>query len=232
MAQTILVVDDERAIRKALQDILAFEGYKVEEATDGQEAWKLIEEHNYDCVISDIKMPKMDGIELLMKVQQIKPELPFVLIRRTEDGKAHSGQVSFPGGRMDTTDPDLQYTAMRELEEEVGVTSSSIQLLGALSPLYIPVSNFHVYPFVGFSQQQPVFQLSEQEVSKLLIVSLNDLFHTSRKTKASVTSPAEPNFKRIVNAYQLNDGSIIWGATAMILAELETIFAEITSSIK
>ncbi len=80
MAQTILVVDDERAIRKALQDILAFEGYKVEEATDGQEAWKLIEEHNYDCVISDIKMPKMDGIELLMKVQQIKPELPFVMI--------------------------------------------------------------------------------------------------------------------------------------------------------
>ncbi len=158
--------------------------------------------------------------------------LHIVLIRRTEDGKAHSGQVSFPGGRMDTTDPDLQYTAMRELEEEVGVTSSSIQLLGALSPLYIPVSNFHVYPFVGFSQQQPVFQLSEQEVSKLLIVSLNDLFHTSRKTKASVTSPAEPNFKRIVNAYQLNDGSIIWGATAMILAELETIFAEITSSIK
>lgn len=158
--------------------------------------------------------------------------LHIVLIRRTEDGKAHSGQVSFPGGRMDTTDPDLQYTAMRELEEEVGVTSSSIQLLGALSPLYIPVSNFHVYPFVGFSQQQPVFQLSEQEVSKLLIVSLNDLFHTSRKTKASVTSPADPNFKRIVNAYQLNDGSIIWGATAMILAELETIFAEITSSIK
>ena len=158
--------------------------------------------------------------------------LHIVLIRRTEDGKAHSGQVSFPGGRMDATDPDLQYTAMRELEEEVGVTSSSIQLLGALSPLYIPVSNFHVYPFVGFSQQQPVFQLSEQEVSKLLIVSLNDLFHNSRKTKASVTSPADPNFKRIVNAYQLNDGSIIWGATAMILAELETIFAEITSSIK
>lgn len=158
--------------------------------------------------------------------------LHIVLIRRTEDGKAHSGQVSFPGGRMDTTDPDLQYTAMRELEEEVGVTSSSIQLLGALSPLYIPVSNFHVYPFVGFSQQKPVFQLSEQEVSKLLIVSLNDLFHTSRKTKASVTSPADPNFKRIVNAYQLNDCSIIWGATAMILAELETIFAEITSSIK
>lgn len=153
--------------------------------------------------------------------------LHIVLIRRTEDCKAHSGQVSFPGGRMDTTDPDLQYTAMRELEEEVGVTSSSIQLLGALSPLYIPVSNFHVYPFVGFSQQQPVFQLSEQEVSKLLIVSLNDLFHTSRKTKASVTSPADPNFKRIVNAYQLNDGSIIWGATAMILSELETLLSEI-----
>jgi len=80
MAQTILVVDDERAIRKALQDILAFEGYKVEEAADGQEALKLIEEHSYDCVICDIKMPKIDGIELLMKVQQIKPELPFVVI--------------------------------------------------------------------------------------------------------------------------------------------------------
>lgn len=157
----------------------------------------------------------------------IDDALHIVLIRRTEDGKAHSGQVSFPGGRMDATDPDLLFTAMRELEEEVGVSSNGIQVLGALSPLYIPVSNFHVFPYVAFSKEFPYFQLSEQEVSTVLTVPLRELFQASSKTKATVTSPADPLFKRTVNAYQLKDGTIIWGATAMILSELESLLNEI-----
>ena len=80
MAQTILVIDDEKAIRKALNEILSFEGFNVDEAADGAEGIKKIEENTYDCILCDIKMPKMDGIEVLQKAQELKPDVPFIVI--------------------------------------------------------------------------------------------------------------------------------------------------------
>ncbi len=76
----ILIVDDERAIRSTLKEILLYEKYDISEAEHGEEAYQKIETNHYDVVISDIKMPKLDGMELLEKVQQIKPELPFIMI--------------------------------------------------------------------------------------------------------------------------------------------------------
>lgn len=80
MSQSILVIDDEKAIRKTLTEILNFEGFTVDEAADGVEAIKKIKEQNYDCIICDIKMPKMDGIEVLDQTRQIKPDIPFIVI--------------------------------------------------------------------------------------------------------------------------------------------------------
>jgi two-component system nitrogen regulation response regulator NtrX len=80
MAQTILIVDDEKAIRKALTEILNFEGFAVEEAADGEEAIKKIKENNYDCILCDIKMPKKDGLEVLLATKEEKPDIPFIVI--------------------------------------------------------------------------------------------------------------------------------------------------------
>ena len=80
MSQTILVIDDEKAIRKALNEILSFEGFKVDEAADGAEGIRKIEEQAYDCIICDIKMPKVDGIEVLQKAQELRPDVPFIVI--------------------------------------------------------------------------------------------------------------------------------------------------------
>jgi len=80
MAQSILVIDDERAIRKALTEILTFEGYTVDEAADGAEGAKKIKEGNYDCILCDVKMPKMDGMEVLQLSKQEKPDTPFIVI--------------------------------------------------------------------------------------------------------------------------------------------------------
>ncbi|MEI8278855.1 MAG: sigma-54 dependent transcriptional regulator [Bacteroidota bacterium] len=80
MSQTILVVDDERAIRKTLAEILTFEGFVVDEAADGTEAVAKIKDNNYDCILCDIKMPKMDGIEVLDFAKQEKPDIPFIVI--------------------------------------------------------------------------------------------------------------------------------------------------------
>ena len=80
MPQSILVIDDEQAIRKALKEILSFEGFTVDEAADGVEGLKKIKEGSHDCILCDIKMPKMDGLEVLTAAREAKPDTPFILI--------------------------------------------------------------------------------------------------------------------------------------------------------
>lgn len=78
--QKILVIDDERAIRNVLKDILTNEGFHVEEAADGEEGWKKFQANNYDLVLCDIKMPKMDGLEFLQQATAAKQDIPIIMI--------------------------------------------------------------------------------------------------------------------------------------------------------
>lgn len=159
----------------------------------------------------------------------VNNHLHVLLMKRREDNTAHSGQVSFPGGRYEQQDADYKATALREANEEVGIQSADVEILAPLTPLYIPVSNFNVYPFLGYCAQPPVYSLSHHEVSYVVEVPLSELYHPATKTTADVLSPAANEVIRNVNAYQLQDGTIIWGATAMILSEIEAIFISATS---
>jgi len=76
----ILIIDDEKAIRKTLTEILSFEGYKLDEAADGEEGLKKFKEKSYDVVLCDIKMPKIDGIEFLQKAGETNPDIPIIMI--------------------------------------------------------------------------------------------------------------------------------------------------------
>ena len=76
----ILIIDDEKAIRKTLSEILSFEGYKIDEAGDGEEGLKKFRDKNYDVVLCDIKMPKIDGIEFLQKAGEINNDVPVIMI--------------------------------------------------------------------------------------------------------------------------------------------------------
>ena len=76
----ILIIDDEKAIRKALTEILSAEGYKTEEAGDGEEGLKKFKERSYDVVLCDIKMPKLDGIEFLQKATESNADVPVIMI--------------------------------------------------------------------------------------------------------------------------------------------------------
>lgn len=76
----VLIIDDERAIRRALREILEYEKYKIDEAEDGLNALDLLQKGSYDLIFSDIKMPKMDGLELLAKIQELHPETPIIMI--------------------------------------------------------------------------------------------------------------------------------------------------------
>jgi 8-oxo-dGTP pyrophosphatase MutT (NUDIX family) len=163
---------------------------------------------------------------VLCLLYQHDNHLHVLLMKRREDKGAHSAQVSFPGGRHEPEDADLLTTALREANEEVGIDPVQITILGALTPLYIPVSNFNVFPYVGYVHERPQFSLSESEVSYLIETPLHDLLHDGRKTTTDVSSPAFPGLIRNVKAYRLDDGTIIWGATAMIISELEALLKE------
>lgn len=76
----ILIIDDERAIRKTLGEILSYEGFKIDEAADGEEGWKFFQEKVYDAVLCDIKMPRMDGLEFLSKATEKNPDVPVIMI--------------------------------------------------------------------------------------------------------------------------------------------------------
>ena len=77
---SVLIIDDEKAIRKTLSEILSFEGYKIEEAADGEEGLKKFREKTWDVVLCDIKMPKIDGLDFLQKAVEINPDVPIIMI--------------------------------------------------------------------------------------------------------------------------------------------------------
>lgn len=144
----------------------------------------------------------------------------LVLIERQSHNPddRHRGQISFPGGRYETGDGHIRNTALREAEEEVGVDASTVQVLGELSELYIPVSNFMVNPFVGWVDYQPSFRPEEAEVKSVLEVPFNLLRHprTIRTTDMKIS---EQIILQKVPYFDV-DGKVVWGATAMILSEL------------
>ena len=141
-----------------------------------------------------------------------------ILIQRTEyDGK-HSGQISFPGGKKDPVDNDLQETAKRECLEEIGVNLSSSEYLGKLSQVYIPVSGFLVEPHVFYYQEQPSFIHQEREVAHVFTISLDELLAEDVIGEMKVTTENKL-VKMKVPCFTIRDKQI-WGATALILNEL------------
>lgn len=90
----------------------------------------------------------------------------IVFIERSDDGHVHSGQIAFPGGKKDESDISLKETALRETFEETGVGHEQISVLGELTPLYIPPSNFLVTPFVSICNHIPAFEKNDFEVKK------------------------------------------------------------------
>jgi 8-oxo-dGTP pyrophosphatase MutT (NUDIX family) len=139
--------------------------------------------------------------------------------RHHYEGK-HSGQISFPGGKKEEQDAHLLATAFRETYEEIGVQQKSIELIAPLSPLYIPVSNFFVQPYLGYMSSLPNFILNEREVKSIVKFPLQSLNNPSLiKTKKI---EASSGLFLTVPAYQL-DEHIIWGATAMMLKEIGEI---------
>ncbi len=150
-------------------------------------------------------------------------ETKFVLILRKTYKGVHSNQVGFPGGRVEVNDRDLEHTALRETEEEVGIPQQEVEVVRGLSRLYIPPSNFWVHPFMGIMKKTPILVPQEDEVEAVLEINLKDFMSDSCLTKEILSTSYAKEIE--VPAFILS-GHVVWGATAMMLSEMKDILKQ------
>jgi 8-oxo-dGTP pyrophosphatase MutT (NUDIX family) len=147
--------------------------------------------------------------------EQGQPNTVFIQ-RPVYDG-VHSGQISFPGGRYEDTDSDLMHTALREAREEIGIDVAQVEVIGKLTDLYIPPSNFLVCPFLAVAERRPVFRCDPSEVAAIIEIGLPALFLNENRKVATIQLDLVHHVQ--VPCFTIN-GHTIWGATAMIISEL------------
>ena len=163
--------------------------------------------------------PRRGGVLVLFYPHNGALHLPLIL-RPTYDG-VHSGQVGFPGGGHEALDADLTATALREAYEEVGIPAGAVEILGALSKLYIQPSNYEVYPTVGWMAERPPFRIDPYEVALLLEVPLAEFQNPANRYEEMWNLRG----RQVRVPYFHIQGQTIWGATAMILSELMALAA-------
>ncbi len=168
--------------------------------------------------LNEIKGYKESSVCILL--YKDKNTIYFPLIERVVYAGVHSGQIALPGGKKDEEDVDLVQTALRELEEEIGISHTNIEVVGKLTQVYIPPSNFLVNPIVAISHQIPEFILNPTEVQSVIPFSLNELLDDTIVKQTMIE--LEKGLK-IKTPYFDVRGKVLWGATAMILNELKHI---------
>jgi 8-oxo-dGTP pyrophosphatase MutT (NUDIX family) len=145
--------------------------------------------------------------------------LPLIL-RPKYDG-VHAGQMAFPGGRYETIDRDLTQTALREAQEEIGIKAADVVILGPLTEIYIPPSNFLALPVIGYLPYRPDFYPDSREVDTVFEVNINEM------TDKTIINTMTLNIKgaAIQAPYYEIQKNKIWGATAVMISELLDVMA-------
>jgi 8-oxo-dGTP pyrophosphatase MutT (NUDIX family) len=165
--------------------------------------------------------PRLSAVMLILYPEDGTIHVPLI-IRNVYDG-VHSGQIGLPGGKSEEFDQNIRQTAIRETKEEINVQINEDDILGPLSELYVPVSNFVIHPFIAWLDHKPEFTPEPSEVQKILEVSLNHLQNPVNvqerffKTRSghSIKAPGIP----------IQD-EFLWGATAMIVSEFLAILQD------
>ena len=155
---------------------------------------------------------------VLILLYPIKNKWHFFLTKRTNTVEHHKGQISLPGGMLEKGESHKE-AAIRETFEELGVQSEDINIIGPLTPLYIPISNFKIFPFVGWINSTPDLKIQSKEVSKVFSPSILSLMDPqTKKVKDSILLGQKVK----IPFFNLKN-EVVWGATSMMLSEFKHI---------
>ncbi len=149
--------------------------------------------------------------------------LHFTLTVRGTGLRNHTGQVSLPGGRVDAGE-SFEDAALREAQEEIGVDPRTVELLGRLTPLHIPVSGYLLHPIVGFTAMRPAFQRAEWEVARIVEAPVTLLVDAAIVKRERRTRVVHGQTLEVDVPFYDIDGEKVWGATAMVLAEFSALY--------
>ncbi|MDP9316706.1 MAG: CoA pyrophosphatase [Chloroflexota bacterium] len=162
----------------------------------------------------DAPPPRIGAVLLLLYPHNDALYLPLTV--RTAALRTHSGEISLPGGRYDEADGDLSRTALREAWEELGIPPAKVTLWTQLTPVWIPVSNFQITPYVGWADHRPAFASSAAEVAELIEVPL-DLLRQPETIRSEIR---ELRGNHMYIPFFAVGEHKVWGATALVLAEV------------
>lgn len=203
----------------SVEDILKL---KILDKIPGAEAHQLMAPVNR--VIDPNQIPGKENFResaVALIITEVKGSLHSVLIQRPEYDGVHSKQIALPGGKRDLEDFDLEATARRETHEEINLRPERLELINSLSPIYIPVSQFKVQPFVFYAQELDELIPEEREVDEILIYPITELLDSKNIRKQDMVF--SNNFKQKDVPYFSIQNKVVWGATAMILSEFRHI---------
>lgn len=150
-----------------------------------------------------------------------------VILRPAYDG-VHSGQIAFPGGRYELSDENLIRTALREAQEEIGLRLTDVKILGSLTELFIPPSNFYVLPVIATMPYRPDFYPDAREVEDIFEIKLDEI----SSSKIVGHSDIQVRGESVHAPHYEVQGYKIWGATAMMISELLTVINAVDTSAK
>lgn len=170
----------------------------------------------YDQVLE--KNPKFAAVNIVLYLKDNEWHFPLI-VRSTNERDRHSGQISLPGGKREELDKDFAETAIRETSEEIGIEKHYVRIIRELSPIYIPPSNFYVYPFISYTKKNPEFILQQSEAVEVIEFSITSFLNLPDSPEIMALPGAGGHEVPVINF----NGYIIWGATAMILSEFSQL---------
>lgn len=161
---------------------------------------------------------------VLILLYEKEGEIYFPLILRKSYNGVHSNQMGFPGGKKENFDESFYHTAIRETQEEIGISTSKVNLIGELSSLYIPPSNFMVYPYLAYLKTPEILIKDPREVEEIIEIPLFSLLDDNLLGETTVELSSKMKLK---TPYFNLQNKVVWGATAAILAEFKVLLKNI-----
>lgn len=168
------------------------------------------------------KKPRQAAVMMLLYPKN--DQMCLVLIVRNTYPGVHSSQIAFPGGKVESEDTSMVHTALRETQEEIGVAPEKITIIRPFSPVYIPPSNFMVFPFLGYADHELLFVPDHMEVADIIELSLTDFLDENNIVSQRMSTSYSQDIA--VPAFKIQE-HYVWGATAMMMSELKEVFKKV-----